>query len=99
MEIMRLYSWSQINSNGFIPSTFTAYFYPEVSSESTNVSTSGSGTLYTGLVTITNAPVPAGYSDSMKLVIVQVSWPSGNHTRTRELQTLVSQNGLQPYLY
>src|SRR5512136_1579143 len=28
METIRLYSWSQINSNGFITPTFTAYYDP-----------------------------------------------------------------------
>ncbi|MEW6305945.1 MAG: type II secretion system protein [Verrucomicrobiota bacterium] len=104
-ETMRLYSWSQINSNGFIPSTFTAYFFPAVQSSSSLSSSdsvssvAGSGTLYSGTVVITNAPVSSGYSDNMRLVIITVSWQSGEHTRTREMQTLVSQNGLQPYIY
>src|SRR5437870_1691715 len=30
METIRLYNWDQVNSNGFLPSSFTAPFYPSV---------------------------------------------------------------------
>src|SRR5207237_602455 len=30
METVRLYNWDQINSNGFLPPTFTAPFFPGV---------------------------------------------------------------------
>src|SRR6476659_6451196 len=36
MEITRMYSWEQINSNGFVPTNFTAPYYPSVSGSSTN---------------------------------------------------------------
>src|SRR5207237_8035387 len=33
METIRLYSWDQISSNGFIPASFTAPFYPPVAGQ------------------------------------------------------------------
>src|SRR5947207_10220837 len=50
METIRLYTWSQITSNGFIPSAFQATFYP--AGTQTN-----QGVVYQGTVTITNAPI------------------------------------------
>src|SRR5688572_19901661 len=35
MEITRMYSWEQINSNGFVPLNFTASFYPTVDDSDT----------------------------------------------------------------
>src|ERR1051325_6941474 len=44
METIRLYSWDQINSNGFIPPTFTAPFYPPVAGQTNQ----NSGVTYYG---------------------------------------------------
>jgi prepilin-type N-terminal cleavage/methylation domain-containing protein len=91
METIRLYSWSQINSNGFIPATFEALFSP--------TSTSASDLHFSGTVTITNVPPTESYSNDMRLVIVRVMWKSGNVQRTREMQALISRYGLQNYIY
>lgn len=108
METLRLYSWDQINSNGYIPPTFTASFFPSIitnlvetgnGTETTTTSFGNSGITYYGRVTITNAPVSIQYSNNMRLVTVTLNWTNGNVGRTRELQTLVSQNGLQNYVY
>ena len=53
MEVMRLYSWDQINTSGYVPTTFTAPFY---TANSNNV-----GVTYTGQVSITAAPIPEDY--------------------------------------
>jgi prepilin-type N-terminal cleavage/methylation domain-containing protein len=93
-ETIRLYTWSQINSNGFIPATFDAPFYP--SGSQTN-----QGLVYHGTVTITNAPLSAGtgYNDDLRMILVQVNWTSGNIDRQREMRTLVSHYGLHNYIY
>lgn len=54
METVRLYNWDQINSNGFIPRGFQAYYYP---ANGTNC-----GTVYDGTITITRSPAPCGCS-------------------------------------
>jgi prepilin-type N-terminal cleavage/methylation domain-containing protein len=91
METLRLYNWNQINSNGFIPPTFTA---PDSPLGNTN-----SGLMYQGTMTITNAPASETYSNDLRVVILQVSWTSGRVLRQREMQTLVSRYGLQNYIY
>lgn len=111
LETIRLYNWDQINSNGFISPTFTAPFFPTVI---TNISgthpdgtprytmyTNGAhgGVTYYGTVQISNAPVSAAYSSKMKLVTVSLVWTNGNVPRQRSMQTLVSANGLQDYIF
>lgn len=106
METMRLYNWSQINSNGFIPTTFTTQLFPTTAATtlaaSTGSSTStvtGSGVTYYGTVTMSVPDISASYSNTMRLVIISLTWTNGNMARTREMQTYVSANGLQQYIY
>jgi hypothetical protein len=94
METIRLYNWDQINSNGFIPATFTAPFFPAAGTNDYD-----SGITYYGQLTITNAPVSSEYDENMRMVMVSLTWTNGNVPRTRELQTLVSRYGLQNYIY
>ena len=111
LETIRLYNWDQINSNGFIPPTFTAPFFPTVitnvlgknpdGSTSYTTYTNGShgGVTYFGQVSITNAPVSPQYASSMRLVTVDLVWTNGNVARQRSMQTLISANGLQDYIF
>jgi len=91
METLRLYSWDQINTPGFVPSTFDAPFNP-----STNAT---GGFLFQGTVIFTNAPLAESYSSDLRLVLVTVNWTSGNVPRSRQMATLVSRYGLQNYIY
>lgn len=91
METIRLYTWDQINTPGFVPTNFVDNFY----ATGTNVS----GLSYTGRVTITTAPFTASYSNELKSVKIRLQWASANVLRTREIQTLVTRQGLQNYVY
>ena len=90
-EAIRLYTWEQINSNGFIPTTFSAIADPQLTN--TNQIT------YSGTITITNSPVAEAYGGDLRLVTVQVSWPYGSRTNTRSMKSLVARYGLQNYIY
>ena len=92
METIRLYTWSQINSNGFIPETFTVPLDAS-STAATN------GPVYTGHITIANAPMTESYSNDHRLVTVTLTWGSGGTQRQRQMSTLVSQFGLHNYYY
>jgi Tfp pilus assembly protein PilV len=94
METMRMYSWDQVNSNGFVLQTFTAPLVPGESS-----STNEYGLAYHGTVTLTNATVPVAYSNDMRKVIVTITWTNNNVARTRQMETLISQYGMQRYIY
>jgi hypothetical protein len=108
METIRLYSWDQINSNGFIPPTFIDHFFPTVITNvddsngqlRTNLNTFGNGGIsYYGTVTIADAPVADAYKTNMKQFTVTLNWTNSNIPRTRSLTTYVAQNGLQNYVY
>ena len=91
METIRLYSWPQINTAGFVPATFTAPFNP--------ASNSVAGFTYSGSVVITNSSLTEAYQADLKRVTVTVNWTSQNIARSRSMSTLVSQYGLQNYIY
>jgi hypothetical protein len=93
MEMIRLYSWDQINSNGFIPPTFTASFTPESATDT------GAGAKYFGTVNITDVPIDVAYSNSLKRVHVSLVWTNNRVRRTHELETFVSEYGMQNYIY
>jgi Tfp pilus assembly protein PilV len=94
METMRVYNWDQITDGSFIPSTFSEPFYAVSASDS-------GGFNYTGQILVANAaPLgTASYADSVRWVIVQVEWTSGQVVRRREMRTLVSEFGLHQYVY
>lgn len=91
VETLRLYSWDQINTPGFIPTgTWTNYYDPQ----STN-----KGVAYVGTLSIADAPITSSYSNDMKMVTVTLNWQTGNLPRNRSFTTYVARNGLQTYIY
>jgi prepilin-type N-terminal cleavage/methylation domain-containing protein len=94
MEIVRQYNWDQVaNLPGFIPSTFTESFFAN------NPTNTPANFVYSGLVTVTNAPVTETYSNDLRMVQIQLTWKSGNLLHKRKAVTFVSQYGLQKYVY
>src|SRR5687767_15976905 len=93
METIRLYTWDQINTAGFIPTNFVESFY------AVGTNTNVAGLSYTGSVTIASAPVNSSYSNELKSVNIEVRWKSAGVVRKREMSTLVTRNGLQNYIY
>jgi hypothetical protein len=91
METIRLYTWDQITTPGFIPTNFVDYFIA-----TTNTSR---GLTYTGQVTIAAAPVTEAYSNDLKQVTINLSWKSGRVVRARQMSTFVGRYGLQNYIY
>ena len=92
METIRLYNWEQINTPGFIPTNFVDTFY------AAGTNTAGSMS-YTGRVTIARPVITEAYSNELKTVRIQLQWVSAGVLRNREMQTLVTRNGLQNYIY
>lgn len=95
METLRLYSWRQVNTAGFIPSTFTAPFYVTNGTESAT----NEGFWFHGTVNITDPPISTAYSNKMKLAIVTLSWTNGGASKNREMRTFIARYGLQNYIY
>jgi hypothetical protein len=93
METVRLYTWTQINSNGFVPTN--KFVVPYYSVNGTN-----SSLVYTGQFFIEPSGLSNSYADTMKKVTVRVDWGGvGEMNRTRAMSTYVSKNGLQSYVY
>jgi len=95
-ETIRLYTWDQLNgSNNFvIPTGFTNSYAVDPTTGK------GSGVLYSGTMTLQDAPLNgASYSSDMKLVTVTLNWTCAGIPRTRTMQTLVARQGLQQYVY
>jgi len=91
VETIRLYSWDQINTAGFIPATFTEVYDP--------TRTNSTGLTYNGTMTIAAAPITNSYSGDMRMLTVNLSWSTGYIQRTRQFSTFISRNGLQNYVY
>ncbi len=91
VETIRLYSWDQINTAGFIPATFNETYDPQ--------GTPSVGLTYTGTMTIAPASINSSYSNDLRLVTVHLSWQTGSLQRDREFTSYISRNGLQDYIY
>jgi hypothetical protein len=90
-EIVRLYSWDQLHTPGFVPTNFVEYYNPG----------SRSGVIYTGTVSIASAPdeMPASYRDNIQLLTVTLDWATDDVPRHRSLTTLIAKDGVQNYVY
>jgi Tfp pilus assembly protein PilV len=90
VETIRLYSWSQINSNGFIPATFSQLYDPQDSQ----------GINYIGTFTIAPFPYETSYSTNMRQVTVTLRWTGErNLQRDRTFVTYIAKDGVQNYIY
>lgn len=90
METVRLYTWDQINSNGFMLTNFVVAYYP--------MAGVNGGTMYTGVVTVSDSGLATSYAGDLKKVTVQLNWLTGSMPRTRTTSTYVSRYGLQNYI-
>lgn len=94
MEGLRLFSWDQINTNGYVPSSFTAYYYDAGATNGVGV-----GITYTGSVRIASVPfADRNYSNDLRQVTITLDWQSGGIPRTRTLSTYVGRYGIQNYV-
>ena len=105
-ETIRLYTWDQVNTPGFIPTNFIAYFEPRYHAPSTNASliavtnaTTGSGIRYTGTVTIARADISEPYSNDLRQITVELAWASNGRPCRRSYTSYVARYGLQNYVY
>ncbi len=91
-ETIRLYSWSQVTSNGFIPAKFTNYYDPQGAIGS-------QGIPYTGTLAVTSFPDATSYSANMRQLTVTLGWQTRAIAHSRTLTTYISKDGLQNYVY
>ena len=92
MDTLRLYTWTQLNTPGFVATNFQVKFDP--------LSTSKSSITYTGLVQILDAKLPDGepYSTNTKQVTITLRWQSSVPARQLQMTTYVSRYGLSTFV-
>lgn len=89
LETLRLYDWSKVTNNSYLPTNFIAYY---------SSSNAVHGVTYTGTVSVTSfVPTGESYSNTLRQVTATLSWFSENQPHKRTMTTLVSQNGLLTY--
>ena len=94
MEICRLYKWQDFtNAGGFLNTNpFTVYYY--------SVGGTNTSLQYTVRVSVGSVPLPTTYASEMRKLTVRLDWGHlGNTNRTRIMNTYVSRNGLQNYVW
>jgi len=91
-EAIRLCSWDQVRTTGFIPPTFTDYFDPTATNSSV-------GIVYTGTVAIASFPYNTTYKDNMRQLTLTVKWTSDSIHRARTNITYIAKDGIQNYVY
>lgn len=89
LEALRLFNWEQVNTSGFIPQKFTEKHEP---SKKYSV-------VYDGQVFVTNAPVSGAYAGTMRKAVAEITWVTPQGKRQKRMETLISQYGIQNYLY
>lgn len=89
-EAIRLYNWDQVNSNGFIPATFTDVYDPQ--------SPTSQGVTYNGTL-IKSFALTNLYGNSLMQLEMTLTWNTKNISHTRTLYTYIAKDGLQNYVY
>lgn len=92
LESIRLCTWEQLNTPGFVPRKFAALYYDGVSNANGSLT-------YSGTVTVSNAPPSESYATDLRFVTVDLAWTSGQSTRQRSMTAMISQYGIQNYKY
>lgn len=92
METVRLYNWDQVNSNGFIPTTFTDVYDPQGAA-------GGQGTSYTGTLAVTSCSMGNSYSTNLRQLTMTLRWSTRDIPHTRTLSTFIAKDGMQNYVY
>jgi len=93
LETIRLYNWSQVNSNGFIPSSFSSVYDPQ--------SAPGSqGLTYYGQIIKSNGPsIGASINSNMVQLDISLRWTNRNIPHFRTVTTYIAKDGIQNYVF
>jgi len=92
VETIRLYSWDQVNSNGFIPATFTDDYDPQAG-------TGSKGVTYHGTVTKAPCSLSSSYAANLVQFTVTLNWTTRDIPHTRTLTTYIAKDGIQNYVF
>jgi hypothetical protein len=95
METSRLYTWSQIRSNLYVPKTFTDVYDP-------NAPANAKGVRYYGTNTwqLAKGILPVDYDTNVIVYTVSVAWTNrAGKQQIRQMQTFHARAGLQNYVF
>ena len=92
VETIRLYNWDQVNSNGFIPTTFSETYDPQAT-------TNNQGVTYHGTVRVAPCPLVSPYAANLRQLTVTLNWTTRDIPHTRTLTTYIAKDGIQNYVY
>jgi type II secretory pathway pseudopilin PulG len=93
IETIRLYSWDQVLTPGFIPSSFQDVYDPQKPE-------GAQGITYNGVVKLNPYPYNTSYAADLRKLEITITWTTiRNYTRTRSFSTFISKDGLQNYVY
>ncbi len=93
VETLRLYSWDQVNTPGFIPSTLEPEYYDP------QAPAGAQGTVYNGQVEVSPCPIVSSYGAHLRQVKVTLTWMTRDIPHTRSLTTYIAKDGIQNYVY
>jgi prepilin-type N-terminal cleavage/methylation domain-containing protein len=103
MELIRMYTWDQVKTSGYVPTTFIEKMYPTSLTNRTSVNGTvppGQGTTFYGSISITTPnTIPAAYSNSLRFVTVTVNWTNGAIARSHAMSTYISQHGIHDFIF
>ena len=89
-EAIRLCSWDQVRSNGFIPTTFTDYYDPTAPNASQ---------VYSGTVEVAPFPFATSYAADLRQLKLTLHWQTGRIAHLRTNITNIAKDGVQNYVY
>lgn len=93
LESIRLYSWDQVHSNYFIPSSFTDVYDPQAG-------TGLQGLTYYGTIATNAVNLGATINSNMVSMTISVRWTNRNNLpHYRTVTTYIAKDGLQNYVY
>jgi hypothetical protein len=101
LEAIRLFTWSQVcDTNKYLIPSFAEPYDP------LSVTNNCGGAKYTGYVSASipaAGDLPEAYRTNMRTITVALYWTNYNGTKpvlhTREMQTRVTRNGMQNYIW
>ena len=88
-ETLRLLNWSQV-TEGFLTQNELEELYDPKKPSSLKFKVK---------CTLEEFPGTENYKDTLRLITVTATWTSGGVPRSRTMQTLVAQTGVQQYVY
>ncbi len=100
MEVIRLYSWDQINSNGFVPTNFMVNLYPTNMIKGTQAADLINANRKAEVqIRIKTPSIGTAYATNMKRIDIQVNWTNQNVPRSRTMSSFIAREGMQHYVY